>query len=84
MKVLIASAALALAMAVGGDEAAAADASMQNARPSHIAHVSAYHLNHVGGRPYSSHYLGRPFYYSPGSLFPWLPFVPDWRDPSGW
>lgn len=80
MKVLIAFAAL--AMAVGGD--AAADASMQNARPSHIAHVSAYPRNHVGGRPYSSHYLGRPSYYSPGPLFPWLPFIPDWRDPPGW
>ncbi|HWX60424.1 hypothetical protein [Bradyrhizobium sp.] len=84
MKVLIAFAALALAMAVGGDAAAAADASMQKARPSHIAHVSADHRNHAGGRPYSSYYLGRPSYYSPGPLFPWLPFIPDWRDPSGW
>jgi hypothetical protein len=81
MKVLIALAALALAMATGGDEAAAADASMQTARPSH---VRADQRNHVGGRPYSSYYLGRPAYYSPGPFFPWLPFIPDWRDPSGW
>jgi hypothetical protein len=84
MKVLIALAALTLAMATGGDEAAAADAAMQKARPSHIARVSADRRNQVGGRPYSSYYLGRPAYYSPGPFFPWLPFIPDWQDPSGW
>ena len=84
MKVSIALAALAFATALGGDEAAAADASMQTARPSHVAHVSTYHRNHVGGRPYQSYYLGRPAYYSPGPFFPWLPFIPDWQDPSGW
>ena len=84
MKSSIAVAALALVMATGGDEATAADASMQTARPSHVAHVGEHRHNHVGGRPYSSYYLGRPAYYSPGPFFPWLPFIPDWQDPSGW
>lgn len=46
--------------------------------------VSASRRHHAGGRPYSSHYLGRPIYYSPGPMFPWLPFIPDWRDPRDW
>jgi hypothetical protein len=80
MKVLIALAALALATTMGGEEAAAADASMAKARPSHVG----VYRTHVGSRPYSPYYLGRPVYYSPGPLFPWLPFIPDWRDPQDW
>jgi len=81
MKVFISFAALAFAMLTGGDRAAAADAPMQKAQPSH---VGAHRRSHVGGRPYVAYYLGRPTYYSPGPLFPWLPFIPDWRDPLDW
>jgi hypothetical protein len=84
MKVLIALAALAFAMLLGDHEAAAADASMQRPRTVHTAHLSVHHRDHVGGRPYIAYYLGRPSYYAPGPFFPWLPFIPDWRDPSGW
>ena len=80
------AAALAFSCVFGSDHAAAASpgAAAEKARTSHTTRVSAHRRNHVGGQPYSSHYLGRPVYYSPGPLFPWLPFIPDWRGPQDW
>jgi len=83
MRSSMAAAVLALSCVFGRDHAAAAslDATAETVRPSHTTRVNAHRRNHVGGRPYSSYYLGRPIYYSPGPLFPWLPFIPDWRNP---
>jgi len=83
MRSSMAAAVLALSCVFGSDHAAAAslDAAVETVRPSHTTRVNAHRRNHVGGRPYSSYYLGRPIYYSPGPLFPWLPFIPDWRNP---
>jgi hypothetical protein len=86
MRSSIAAVALVFAMAIGIDHAAAAaaDAATPNPRTPHKSHSSAHRGDHVGGRPHSSYYLGRPTYYSPGPLFPWLPFISDWRDPLDW
>ena len=84
MRSSLAAVVLAVAMAIGSDHAAAADAGTQNLRTSHKTHLGADRHTRVPGRPYSSYYLGRPVYYSPGPFFPWLPFIPDFRDPLGW
>jgi hypothetical protein len=86
MRSRMAAAALAFSCVFGSDQAAAASlgAAAQNPRTAHTAGVSAHRRNHLGGRPYSAYYLGRPIYYSPGPLFPWLPFIADWRDPLDW
>ena len=87
MKSSIAAALLALlafALLIGSEAATAADAAMTGLRTFHGAYVGTHGHGHFGGRPHSSYYPGRPVYYSPGPLFPWLPFIPDWRDPSDW
>ena len=77
---------LVLSCVFGSDHAAAAapGVAAETAQTSHATRGSAHRRNHAGARPSSSHYLGRPVYYSPGPLFPWLPFIPDWRDPLDW
>jgi len=77
---------VALSCGFGSDHAAAASpgAVAEHPRISHATHVGAHRRNHVGARPYSFYYPGRPVYYSPGPLFPWLPFIPDWRDQLDW
>jgi hypothetical protein len=90
MKAWIAAAALALPLslagALGHDRAVAAsiEAAVQGPSGSDAHDRAARHRDRRD-RTYRPYYLGRPTYYSPGPLFPYLPFVPAWPDnPLGW
>ena len=50
-------------------------------RYSHRYHVYGHHYAY---RPYYPYYYGRSYYYSPGPLFPFLPFIHDWEEPWLW
>ena len=88
MRAWMIAAALAFAVLVplGQGQAVAASiaASAHHPRSSHTGHLGARRV-HDPDRTHYPYYLGRPAYYSPGPLFPWLPFVPEWPDnPLGW
>jgi hypothetical protein len=87
MRLRMLAAALAVSSAFGSSNRAAVaspGAAADQPQTSHTTAVSASRRYHAGGRPYSSHYLGRPIYYSPRPMFSWLPLIPDWRDPQDW
>ena len=84
--------AVAYAMIVGGavvPSTVATAAEATKAKAGQTTDISALRHDHHYGRhyayrPYYPYYYGRPYYCSPGPLFPFVPFIHGWEEPWLW